>query len=267
MTYSTPLGGLGVEHLLRHLDGVLHELVHVLTRLLHLLDQLRPDIRQRAPRERLIQIVGGAPQLLGRVVAVELHHPVLHLAVVHHHDGERAILRQRDEFDLRQRDVVRVRQGHQARHVRDARQHLRHGLDQRAAVGRIGAEPALDLLDLLVVQGLELEQGVDEEAVALVGGYASGRGVRRGDEAQIFQVGHDIANGGRGEAQARIARQGPRTDGLPVANIILDQGFEQQLRPLIEPFLGTFCHALHITCLKLPSVKSSPRFSLKSFIA
>jgi hypothetical protein len=63
-----------------------------------------------------------------------------------------------DEFDLRQRDVVRVRQRHQARHVRHARQHLRGGLHQRAAVGRIAAQPALDFLDLLVMQRLELEQ-------------------------------------------------------------------------------------------------------------
>ncbi len=105
------------------------------------------------------------------------------------------------------------------------------------------SQAALDFLDLLVVQGLELEQRVDEEAVALVGRNAAGGGVRRGDEAQILEVGHDVADGGRGEAQARIARQGSRADGLPVANVILDQGLEQQLRPLVESFIATFCHS------------------------
>ena len=36
MTYSTRSVGRGVEDFLRHLDGVLHELVHVLPRLLQL---------------------------------------------------------------------------------------------------------------------------------------------------------------------------------------------------------------------------------------
>jgi hypothetical protein len=134
------------------------------------------------------------------------------------------------------------------------------------------AQAALDFLDLLVMQGLQLEQGVDEEAVALVGGYAPGRCVRRGDEAQILQIRHDVADGGRGEAQARIARQGTGADGLPVANVILDQGLEQQLRPLVQPFVATFCHTVHITCLKLPSVSArsqvrTNRLKILCFIA
>ena len=43
-----------------------------------------------------------------------------------------------------------------------------------------------------------------------------------------------------------IPRQGSRSHRLAVANVVLDQGLEQQLRPLIESLVGTFCHSRSI---------------------
>ena len=84
------------------------------------------------------------------------------------------------------------------------------------------------------LQRLQLEQRVDEEAVALVGGDAAGRGMRRGHEAQILQIRHDVADRGRGQTQARIARQRARADRLTVADVALDERLQQQLGPLVE---------------------------------
>ena len=48
-----------------------------------------------------------------------------------------------------------------------------------------------------------------------------------GDQAQFFQIGHDIADGGGRQVQARGFGKRARTDGLPVGNVALDQRFEQ----------------------------------------
>jgi hypothetical protein len=54
------------------------------------------------------------------------------------------------------------------------------------------------------------------------------------DKAQVFEVRHDIADGGGAELETQIARQGTRADRLTIANVILDQQLQQMLRAFIE---------------------------------
>jgi len=66
-------------------------------------------------------------------------------------------------------------------------------------------EEVLDLLALHRRQRAGRGQLVDEEAVALVGGNASGRGVRLAQVARALQFGHQVTDH-RGAHAERIAR-------------------------------------------------------------
>jgi hypothetical protein len=59
-----------------------------------------------------------------------------------------------------------------------------HGLDAPPPAGALG----LDRPTLLVRQAADLEQPVDVEAQARLGGQPAGRGVGRVEEAQLLQV-------------------------------------------------------------------------------
>ncbi len=176
--------------------------------------------------EVLVQRVGGFDQLAGAVGAVGRQNPVLYVAVTGHEHKQDAFFREGDEFDLAdaRADVARCdddtgemgQVGKQTRRLTDDLPGLRLGADQFGNNTR--------LVDLL--QGLHGEQGVDEKPVATRRGDAPGGGVRAGDEAQIFEIGHDVAYRGRRQIQARNARQRPRADGCAFGDITFDQRLE-----------------------------------------
>ena len=169
-----------VDDLLREPDRIQHQLVQVLARFLELAEQVIAHRAQLLAAELLVQIVRRAAQLVRAVVALELQDAVLNLAPVHDQDREHAVVRQRHELDLAQRRMALPRQRHDAGQARDAGQHLRGRGDQRLRIVGMLAEARLDRGDLVVLERLELEQRVDEEAIALVGRDAAGGGVRRG---------------------------------------------------------------------------------------
>jgi len=84
------------------------------------------------------------------------------------------------------------------------------------------------------VLALHRQHGIDEQSVALGGGNAPGRGMWAGNEAQILQVRHDIADRRGREFQPARARERARTYGLPVLYVALYQRFEQQLGACIQ---------------------------------
>ncbi len=83
-------------------------------------------------------------------------------------------------------------------------------------------------------QWLHHHQGVYEQAVAQGGGHAPGGGVRAGDQAHRFQIGHDVADGGRADFQAGKLLQGARPYRLAVADVAFHQGLEQDLCAVVE---------------------------------
>ncbi len=144
---------------------------------------------------------------------------------------------------------ARARQRHDAGQLRDAREQLRGGGDQRpwSCRGRPRAGGGSRRAGGLV-QRAHLQQRVDEEAVALVGGDAPGGGVRGGDEARVLQVRHDVADGGRGQLQPGLARQRARADRLAVADIALDEDPQQVLRPLTQGLFPSFLPHRSFAC-------------------
>jgi hypothetical protein len=79
---------------------------------------------------------------------------------------------------------------------------------------------------------------VDVEAVGGVGGHAAGRGVRLHQVAQLLEVGHRVADGGRRETLDVAARDRPRADRLPGLDVLRDDCEQHLPVPLIERRAG-----------------------------
>ena len=75
---------------------------------------------------------------------------------------------------------------------------------------------------------------VDEQAVAARGGDAAGAGVRAGDQAELLEIGHHVADRRRRQLEAAGARQRARADRLAVGDVAFDQGLQQGLGALVE---------------------------------
>ena len=90
--------------------------------------------------------------------------------------------------------------------------------------GRLDFEPPEGLGQMA---WLECEHGVDKEPVTFCSRHPPGRCVRANDQAQLLKITHDIANGRRGQFQARGFGQGARAHRLTVGNVTLYQRFEQ----------------------------------------
>ena len=187
-----------------------------------------------APRGRLrppnvlVQVVARALELVGAEISRNVEDFVLDLAVVDHEDGQHAMARQRQELDLPQRRLRAPRHGHDAREARDGRQQIRHRQRERLRVARGFGQALAEAQELFAFRRRELDQCVDEEAIALVRRHAPGRRVRRAYEAELLEIGNDVANRRRAQIQTGLARQRARADRLPVANVLFDEKPQQE---------------------------------------
>jgi len=230
----------GVEHLLSDGDGIQHDLIHVSARLGELAQQLLAHLAQRAAAELLVEVIRGTLELVRRIMALELDDAVLHLAVVEHQHDEHPVLREPDEFHLRHRRLAGTRQGDDTRELRGGGKQLRHGRDELGRVVAARLEMPAHLGRRRIIERAQLQQRVDEEAVALVGRHAPGRRVGRGDESKLLQIRHDVADRGRRQLQPRLARERARADRLAIADVALDEGAQQLLRSLAEVLVPGF---------------------------
>ncbi len=148
-------------------------------------------------------------------------------------DDQRPARAERDEFDVADR-ALGLRCEDQAGALRQAGEHGA-GLGQRVlqAAAR-GTERGGDRLALVLGQFAEVQQAVDEQAQALIGGQAAGGGMRREQQAGIRQVRHDIADGGRRQADRQPARQGAAADRLASFHVLLDHFAQNGSRAGIE---------------------------------
>jgi hypothetical protein len=105
-----------------------------------------------------------------------------------------------------------------------------HGLDAPPPAGALG----LDRPTLLVRQAADLEQPVDVEAQARLGGQPAGRGVGRVEEAQLLQVRHHVADGRRGELVLQAPRDRARAHRLAGGDVGVDDLAEDLARAGVE---------------------------------
>ena len=121
----------------------------------------------------------------------------------------------------------------------------------------VGGELPLEAVNLDLLQRLHHHQAVDEETVALRRRNAPGRRMGARDVAQLLEVGHDIANRGGRQLEARLLRQHARTDGLPLDDVPLDERFQQRLGARVQ-------HAGHFTGPGRPGAHGAP-LALRAF--
>ncbi len=70
------------------------------------------------------------------------------------------------------------------------------------------------------------------------------------DEAVLFEVRHDVADGRGRKAESRLAGQRARPDGLAVAHVALDQRAQELLRPVVRLPVGAACRVRHKSLLQ-----------------
>ncbi|KXW58184.1 hypothetical protein FEMY_13070 [Ferrovum myxofaciens] len=176
-----------------------------------------------------IKVLGGFGQLLGGVVLVCDQDAVLDISFQGNQNEEQAVFRETQEFYTLEARETPFWSAHDAGKGGEFGEHLGRGSHQLLRVGRA----QLQLGQGRDFQGLDGQQAVHEETVTARSRNAPGRGMRAGDKTQLFQIGHDVANGGGGEVHARKARQGPGTDGLTLVDVLFHQSFEQSPRAIV----------------------------------
>ena len=139
------------------------------------------------------------------------------------------------EFDLLEARVLFGGQ-HDARaacEVREQASCLRDGAFKSPLVGG-GACVGLDPCPLLAGEAAELQQGVDIEAQAELGGQAPGAGVRCVDQAEFFEILHDVADRRRRKRDRQQLGDHARADGFAVAQVAVDDPTENFARASVE---------------------------------
>ncbi|MNV80256.1 hypothetical protein D3C71_1738530 [compost metagenome] len=91
------------------------------------------------------------------------------------------------------------------------------------AGGQLGAQAA----ELALARRLHLDQAVHEHPVAVRGRHPAGRGVRRAEQPQVFQVAKDVADGGRADIQAGMPGKRLRADRFAILDVTRDQRPQQ----------------------------------------
>src|SRR5262249_33420552 len=84
------------------------------------------------------------------------------------------------------------------------------------------------------VERPHLEQAVDEDAITLRRRHTSGGGVRCGEQADLLEVGHDVADRRRTDVETGIFCQGARAHRPAVGNVLRDRRAQQLPRAGIE---------------------------------
>jgi hypothetical protein len=81
------------------------------------------------------------------------------------------------------------------------------------------------------------QQAIDKKTITACRRHPASRGVRTGDQADVFEIGHHVAHCRRGQIQPGILRQRSRTDRLSIRDIEFDQGLQQGSGAVVEHVL------------------------------
>ena len=223
-----------LKRLLGHLDGIQHHRVHALPGFPKLPDQAIANDVQFAAAELPGKVISRPSELIFSEIAVNVQDLVLNVAIIENQDGQNPLVGERQEFDLPERGLRGPGNRHHTREPGHGRQQVGCRQNQRLRVGI--PQRVLEQLHLGVPRRAQLHQRIHKEPVALDGGHAAGGGVRRGNEAHVFKVRHDVADGRRADLKARLARQRAGADRMTLANIAVDQHPQQMPGPLVRNF-------------------------------
>lgn len=181
------------------------------------------------------EIVGGLRQRAAGEARRQRHDAVFDRPVLPHEDRHALRGVETDEFDVPEHHVGLGRD-HHAGAVAEAAQ-------QRGGLGEIVLDPramhlALDLPRNRAAVGFvhraDFKHGIDEKAQPLLRRLPPRRSVRRRDQPQIFEIGHDVAHAGGAEPDREHPAQIARADRRARFEIALDDLFEDVLAARIE---------------------------------
>ena len=168
-----------------------HQPDDIFAQLLQLIGKQAADGGERLSGVVVVEEIRRFDQLRWRVLTVGMEDAILHVAVGGHDDKKDAPLRQAQKLDVPKRGFAPPRRRNHTRELGERRKELRRGADQRLRA--VSLELILQLADLALVERLDDQQTVDEEAIPLGRGHPTGGGVRAGDKAHLLEVGHDVA--------------------------------------------------------------------------
>ena len=140
---------------------------------------------------------------------------------------------------------IRFRGEHHAGGAAQAREQARgfgqHRFDRFRLAGR--RDLRLDRLAVVLGEIADLHQRIDEEAQPHFGRQPPGRSVRRIDQPELFEIGHDVAHRSRRQGHRQDARQIARADRLAGREIALDDLAKNLARTLVELGEAQLVHA------------------------
>ncbi len=205
-------------------DRLQHEGGNFAAQALDLGAQAVAHLDQRQARVMGVEKVGRFLQSALLQFGLGVDDVVLHLTVGRDQNHQHAPLRQTQKLDV-PKHADALGHPHHPDEMRQAGEQLRRLVDHQARLFALqgGRGHGIDGLHVVAAGS---EHGVDEQAVAARRGHPASRGVRAGDQAELFQVAHHVAHGGRRQLQPGRAREGARTHRLAVGNIAFNQGFE-----------------------------------------
>ena len=117
--------------------------------------------------------------------------------------------------------------GEAGQHVRSLLHHvIDGGFHRPQLLGDRGRVPGMERVSP--------HEGVHVDPIALVGGDPARARVRMVEVAQCFEVGHDVAQGGRGEASIEDTGEALRPHRLPRLDVELYEGAKDFLSTLVQ---------------------------------
>ena len=162
--------------------------------------QLAGQLAQAQALELAAQDARDRVQLIRRHRAAQLKHALLDRAASGHQDEQHPPVRDRHQLQVREHLLVSRGAGHhRGGVVRHAGERLGNAHGQIVHLMKPPVKAAVDELRLLLAQRQGPQHLIDVQAVGLVRWDASGGGVRGVEVAQLLQVAHLVADGGRGE--------------------------------------------------------------------
>ena len=154
-------------------------------------------------------------------------------ARIRHDDQQRAAPRHADQVQAAHPQIALPGGQHQGGVVGQVAERLRAQGDDVLHIVHAGGKIPADAFALILAQSRG-QQRIHIQAVGFIAGHAPGRHVRLDQVAHLLQVGHLIADGGAGYAQAAAFADGAAAHGGVGQDEILHDDLQDALFAIIE---------------------------------
>ncbi len=151
---------------------------------------------------------------------------IFHQPIIGDDDHQGAAGPKMDEFNVTQ-GTFGLGRHHKSGATRQAGQRIGRLFKDLGHAAPAGSALPVDRFPLRGTEPTDLQQAMDEQAHAQLGGQASGRRMGGIKQPRLFEIGHDVANrgGGQGHAQAvtiwrKISRERSLSSRKPAEGVV-----------------------------------------------